>query len=468
MALAELGETMSRAIQQMLNATIFDEKVLKEFLDEISHALLQSDVPLDLVSGIQTNMKKILNHNGDCNKFRLIQFEDEEGEEDDDKGGRWRDDWECVAEGIEELEAIFNELCRILYTGNPSFTPKKGKASVIMFVGQGSEKTICTKYAYYYLKQGWKPAVVCANTSRTGAFDQLEQNATNAKIPFYESYTESDPVRIAVEGVERFKKENCDLIIVDSSGCHKQDASLFEEMRQVAEATKPDLVIFVMDSSIGQAAAFDQARAFKQSVSVGAVILTKMDGHAKGVGALSAVAATKNPVIFIGTGVLIDEFRVFGVRQFVSRMLGMGDCFRCMDKIHEVVPMDQQPDLQQSLFERNFTLRTMYELFQKKLKWGYFGKDFGQVLPMLPVSCIELMSEDLEKASGQPVEDVMDLLEEYKRFEGTRRKMKGLKIPKEYERGALFVLRRQALERNVLLQKRLEHIGKMYQAGMLD
>ncbi|KAK1583543.1 hypothetical protein Q3G72_024724 [Acer saccharum] len=340
MALAELGETMSRAIQQMLNATIFDEKVLKEFLDEISHALLQSDVPLDLVSGIKTNMKKILNHNGDCNKFRLIQF------------------------------AIFNELCRILYTGNPSFTPKKGKASVIMFVGQGSEKTICTKYAYYYLKQGWKPAVVCANTSRA-ALDRLQKRMRW-------SYTESDPVRIAVEGVERFKKENCDLIIVDSSACHKQDASLFEEMRQVAEATKPDLVIFVMDSSIGQAAAFDQARAFKQSVSVGAVILTKMDGHAKGVGALSAVAATKNPVIFIGTGVLIDEFRVFGVRQFVSRMLGMGDCFRCMDKIHEVVPMDQQPDLQQSLFERNFTLRTMYELFQKKLKWGYFGKDFGQ------------------------------------------------------------------------------------------
>lgn len=133
---------------------------------------------------------------------------------------------------------------------------------------------------------------------------------------------ESDPVKIAVEGVDRFKKENCDLIIVDTSGRHKQEAALFEEMRQVAEATvlcqhscltkvrsidqayelfftfdifssnlaifqKPDLVIFVMDSSIGQAA-YDQAQAFKQSVSVGAVIVTKMDGHAKGGGALSA------------------------------------------------------------------------------------------------------------------------------------------------------------------------------------
>ncbi|KAK4850024.1 hypothetical protein QYF36_003166 [Acer negundo] len=241
---------MSRAIRKMLNATIFDEKVLKEFLDEISRALLQSDVPLDLVSGIQTNMKKILNHNGDCNKFRLIQF-----------------------------------LCRILYTGNPSFTPKKGKASVIMFVGQGSEKTICTKYAYYHQKQGWKPALVCANTSRAGAFDQQQQNATNAKIPFYESYTESDPVRIAVEGVERFKKENCDFIIVDTGGRHKQDASLFEEMCQVAEATILSYLLWIV---VLEAAAFDQARAFKQSVSAGAVILTKMDGHAKGVGALSA------------------------------------------------------------------------------------------------------------------------------------------------------------------------------------
>ncbi|KAK1564908.1 hypothetical protein Q3G72_014363 [Acer saccharum] len=397
MALAELGGIMSRAIQQMLNATIIDEKVLNEFLDVISRALLQSDVPLDIVSVIQTDMRKILNLEGDCDKFRMIQL------------------------------ILFDELYRILYPGNPSFTPEKGKTSVIMFVGQGSEKTTCTKYAYYHLKKGWKPALVCANTSRDGAFDQLEQNATDAKIPFYESYTESDPVRIAVEGVERFKKENCDLIIVDTGGRHKEDASLFEEMRQVAEATKPDLVVFVMDSSIGHAAAFDQARAFKQNVSVGAVIITKMDGHAKGVGALSAVAATKCPVIFIGTGVLIDEFRVFDVRRFVCHTLGMGNSFRRMYKIRAVVPMDQQPDLQQNRFGRNFTFRTLYERFQKKLKRGSIVKDFGE-------------------ASGQLVEDVIDFLKEYKRFEETRRKMKGLR----------FLRRLKSVQmRKVLRQQRL-------------
>ncbi|KAI5017841.1 hypothetical protein ZWY2020_042729 [Hordeum vulgare] len=186
--------------------------------------------------------------------------------------------------------AVFDELCNMLDAGKPTFAPKKGKPCMVMFVGlQGSGKTTtCTKYAHYHQKIGFKPALVCADTFRAGAFDQLKQNATKIMVPFYGSYMESDPIKIVVEGVERFRKENCDLIIVDTSGRHKQEAALFEEMRQVSEARKPDLVIFVMDGSIGQAA-FAQAQAFRQSVLVGAVIVTKMNGHAKGCGALSLV-----------------------------------------------------------------------------------------------------------------------------------------------------------------------------------
>ncbi|CAI0406511.1 unnamed protein product, partial [Linum tenue] len=276
-----------------------------------------------------------------------------------------------------------------------------------LFTFSGSGKTTtCTKYAYYHQKKGWKPALVCADTFRAGAFDQLKQNATKAKIPFYGSYMESDPVKIAEEGVERFKKENCDLIIVDTSGRHKQEAALFEEMRQVAEATKPDLVIFVMDSSIGQAA-FDQAQAFKQSVAVGAVIVTKMDGHAKGGGALSAVAATKSPVIFIGTGEHMDEFEVFDVKPFVSRLLGMGDLSGFMDKIQEVVPMDQQPELLQMLSEGTFTLRIMYEQFQNLLKMG----PIGQVFSMLPGFSSELMPKGREKESQAKIKRYMTMMD---------------------------------------------------------
>ena len=136
--------------------------------------------------------------------------------------------------------------------------------------------------------------MVCADTFRAGAFDQLKQNAVKVKVPFYGSYTEADPVVIAEQGVEQFRKEKFEIIIVDTSGRHKQ-----EEMKQVADHVHPDDIVFVLDSTIGQAA-YDQARAFKSAVSIGSVIITKLDGNAKGGGAISAVAATGAPIIFTG------------------------------------------------------------------------------------------------------------------------------------------------------------------------
>ncbi|ERN18995.1 hypothetical protein AMTRI_Chr10g233550 [Amborella trichopoda] len=470
MVLAQLGGSIARALQQMSNATIIDEKVLSDCLNEISRALLQADVQFKMVREMQLNIKRIVSFDelaAGHNKRRIIQ------------------------------KAIFDELCNMLDPGKPSYTPKKGKTSVVMFVGlQGSGKTTtCTKYAYYHQKKGWKPALVCADTFRAGAFDQLKQNATKAKIPFYGSYMESDPVKIAVEGVERFKKENCDLLIIDTSGRHKQEAALFEEMRQVSEATKPDLVIFVMDSSIGQAA-FDQAQAFKQNVPVGAVIVTKMDGHAKGGGALSAVAATKSPIIFIGTGEHMDEFEVFDVKPFVSRLLGMGDWSGFMEKIHEVVPTDQQPELLQKLSEGTFTLRIMYEQFQNILNMG----SLGQVFSMIPGFNAEFMPKGREKesqarikrfmtmmdsmtneeldssnpklfnesrimriarGSGRSVGEVIEMLEEYKRLAKLWSKMKGLKIPKKGEMSALSRNMNAQHMSKVLPPQMLKQIGGM-------
>ncbi|CAM0883426.1 unnamed protein product [Alopecurus aequalis] len=381
MVLAQLGGSISRALAQMSNATVVDEKVLSDCLNDITRALLQADVRFQMVRDMQANIRRVVNletHSAGTDKRRIIQ------------------------------KAVFTELCNMLDPGKAPFLPRKGKPCVVMFVGlQGSGKTTtCSKYAYYHQKKGFKPALVCADTFRAGAFDQLKQNASKANVPFYGSYMESDPVQIAVEGVDRFRKENCDLIIVDTSGRHKQEASLFEEMRQVSEATKPDLVIFVMDSSIGQAA-FDQAQAFRQSVSVGAVIVTKMDGHAKGGGALSAVAATRSPVIFIGTGEHLNEFEVFDVKPFVKRLLGLGDLSGFIDKIHEVVPTDQQPDLMKRLTEGTFTLRLMYEQFQNLLKMG----SIGQIFSMLPGFSSELMPKGHEKESQAKIKRYMTMMD---------------------------------------------------------
>lgn len=278
-------------------------------------------------------------------------------------------------------KALYDELVSLLEPGNVPFVPKKGKSNVIMFVGlQGSGKTTtCTKYAYHYQKKGWKVALVCADTFRAGAFDQLKQNAAKAKVPFYGSYTEANPVVIAKEGVDKFKAEGYEIIIVDTSGRHKQESELFEEMKQVSLGVKPDEHIFVVDSSIGQTA-FDQAAAFRNSVNVGSVIVTKMDGHAKGGGALSAVAATNSPISFIGTGEHMDEFQVFKPGPFISRLMGMGDVAGLADKIKDagLDPNDQSKFA--NITKGIFTFRDLQQQFQYILNLGPLG-DFMSMIP---------------------------------------------------------------------------------------
>ena len=131
-----------------------------------------------------------------------------------------------------------NELSSMLDPGKQPFVPKKGQPNVIMFVGlQGSGKTTtCTKLAYHYQRKGWRIALVCADTFRAGAFDQLRQNAAKIKVPFFGDNGQRDPVKVATEGVEHFIDAGYEIIIVDTSGKHKQEEALFQEMVEVAAA----------------------------------------------------------------------------------------------------------------------------------------------------------------------------------------------------------------------------------------
>merc|ERR1719291_812743 len=300
-------------------------------------------------------------------------------------------------------------------------------------------------------RKGFKCALVCADTFRAGAFDQLKQNATKAKIPFYGSYTETDPAQIAAEGVNKFREEAYEIIIVDTSGRHAQEAALFEEMEQVASAVSPDEVVFVMDSSIGQAA-HDQASAFKNKVSVGSVIVTKLDGHAKGGGALSAVAATGAPITHIGTGEHIEDFEDFEVSSFVSRMLGKGNIAGLMEKMKQAdVDLEKQaPEMMKRLTSGQWTLRDMREQFQAVLKMGPLsnimnqfpgmsGLDFHDSgvrikkwLTMMDSMTDAELDETktvapqrivrIAKGSGHHPMEVMELLEQFKLMQTTMQK----------------------------------------------
>ena len=182
MVLADLGSKVAVALRKMTQATVIDESVVKEMLMEICKALLQADVNVAQVKHLRENVTKNVDVEalaGGLNKRKMLE------------------------------QAVCNELCSMLDPGKEPYAPKKKQANVIMFVGlQGCGKTTtCTKYAYMMKRKGFKCALVCADTFRAGAFDQLKQNAMKIKVPFYGSYTETDPVKIAADGVDKFKDE---------------------------------------------------------------------------------------------------------------------------------------------------------------------------------------------------------------------------------------------------------------------
>jgi signal recognition particle subunit SRP54 len=145
---------------------------------------------------------------------------------------------------------------------------------------------------------------------------------------------------IAEEGVQKFRESKCQVIIVDTAGRNKQDAALFEEMRGIASVIHPDEVIYVMDASIGQAAKA-QSEAFAQSIRIGSIILTKLDGHAKGGGALTAVVSTGAMISMVGTGEHMGDLEDFSASGFIGRMLGMGDMHAFKRLIMEDQGMDE-------------------------------------------------------------------------------------------------------------------------------
>ena len=367
MVLADLGRRINNAVSEATKSSVVDESVVDTLLKEISNALMEADVDIKLVIQMRKKLKSKIDDTPNVNKKKLIQ------------------------------KAVFDELCELVDVKDAKvFKPKKKQCNVIMFVGlQGAGKTTtCTKVAVYYQRRGYKVGMVCADTFRAGAFDQLKQNATKARIPFYGSYTESDPVKVASEGVEKFKREKFEIIIVDTSGRHRQEEELFKEMIEIGDAVKPNQTIMVLDASIGQAAEA-QARAFKESSNFGAIIMTKMDGHAKGGGAISAVAASKTPIIFIGTGEHIHDLESFTAKQFISKLLGIGDIQGLMDHVKSL-NLDQG-DTIKNFQEGKFTLKDLQTQMNNILKMGPLSK----IAQMLPGGIGDMMNQVGEEETSK-------------------------------------------------------------------
>ncbi|MEM3642073.1 MAG: signal recognition particle protein Srp19, partial [Candidatus Bathyarchaeia archaeon] len=259
---------------------------------------------------------------------------------------------------------------------------------------QGSGKTTAAaKLARYFQKRGLKPALICADTYRPGAFDQLQQLANRINVPIYGEAKARDPVKIALEGLKRFSDK--DIVIVDTAGRHKEERELIKEMKMLETKIEPDEVMLVVDGTIGQQALV-QAKAFNEATSLGSILVTKLDGSARGGGALSAVAATGAPIKFISIGEKVDDIEPFVPSRFVGRLLGMGDLETLIEKVREAevkVPEKKA----KAILSGKFTLTDMYEQFEAMRKMGPFQK----LLKMLPGMSYNLPEDMLEMAEDR-------------------------------------------------------------------
>ena len=367
MVLADLGRRLNQAFSDLQRQPILDAASVDQLLKDVCSALLASDVNVRLVQKLRQDVKdevsSLLNDKGKAESYTDAQRKHQ----------------------VQRI--VFDYLVKLVDPGDGSTKHRldKGHQHVIMFVGlQGSGKTTsCTKLALWYQKRGYRTGLVCADTFRAGAFDQLKQNAAKARIPFYGSYTETDPVAIASAGVTSFKKNRFDVIIVDTSGRHKQEKDLFAEMVDISRAVKPSQTIMVLDASIGQAAEA-QCRAFKEAADFGAMFVTKLDGHAKGGGAISAVASTQTPIIFIGTGEHVHDLEPFRARPFISKLLGLGDLTGLMDKMEEVHMNEDVQQRQRDMMKKiqeggTFTIRDWREQITHIQSMGPMSKMAGMI-----------------------------------------------------------------------------------------
>ena len=240
-------------------------------------------------------------------------------------------------------------------------------------------KIVYEKMAWWFSKKGLRPAVIQTDTFRPGAYEQAKEMAERAEVDFYGDPNNDDPVDIARKGLEA--TEDADVHIVDTAGRHALEEELIDELEEIEETVDPDRNLLVLDAAIGQGAK-EQAERFHDAVGIDGVMITKLDGTAKGGGALAAVDQTDSSIAFLGTGEEVGDIERFEASGFISRLLGMGDLKQLSERVERAMAETQEEEDwdPEDLMKGEFTLNDMRKQMNAMNRMG----PLDQVLDMIP------------------------------------------------------------------------------------
>ena len=433
MVLDNLGSSLRGTLSKLQGKSRLDEDDVSEVVKEIQRSLLQADVDVSLVMALSDSIET-----------RAL-------EEEPPGGTSARD---------HVLKIVYEELVDLI--GESTEIPLEPQT--ILLAGlQGSGKTTsAAKMAWWFSKKGLRPAVIQTDTFRPGAYDQAEQMADRAEVEFYGDPDSDDPVQIAREGLEA--TADADVHIVDTAGRHALEDDLIAEIEEIESAVDPDRSLLVLDAAIGQGAK-DQAQQFDASIGIDGVVITKLDGTAKGGGALTAVNETESSIAFLGTGETVQDIERFEPNGFISRLLGMGDLKQLSERVERAMAEtgEEEDDWDpQDIMKGSFTLKDMQKQMEAMNNMG----PLDQVMDMIPgmggglmdqlpddamdvtqdrmrkfdVAMDSMTEEELEnprvigqerveriaRGAGVDAESIRELLEQHKMMERTIKQFQGM------------------------------------------
>ncbi|MGC8600115.1 MAG: signal recognition particle receptor subunit alpha [Nitrososphaeria archaeon] len=361
--LEELKEGLKNAFDKLLRGGV-DEKAIKEFILDLQRTLIKADVNAKVVFEFTKKVEERLRNSSELPGISFKEL---------------------------AIKIVYEEMAQLL--GGDYKLQLKAK-NVIMLVGiQGSGKTTFSVKLGNYLKQrGYSVGIIEADVYRPGAFEQVSQLAEKVGLNVYGSKDEKDPRKIVENGLKSFSDKS--VVIIDTAGRHKNEQELMKEVKELYSEFNPTLTLLVIDATIGQQAYY-QAKAFAETVSVGGIVITKLDGTAKGGGALAAAAATGAKVYFISTGERIDEIEEFNPKRFVGRLIGLGDLEGLLERVKNA-EIKVSKEQTKKIMSGRFTLEDFLQQIEQMEKLGPMEK----IVEMLPLP-VKVDKKEIEKAKVQ-------------------------------------------------------------------